>query len=180
LPLSALLSSGLGLGLVFFVEAMSVSKHFAREHGYELRANQELFALAAVNVAAGVTGAYPVGGSFSRSAVNSTSGARTPFCGVVTALFIGLTLLLLTGLFRFLPEAVLAAVIAQTLPGLLGVAYARKLFASARLEFALLALTFCATLALGIQVGLYSGLAASVCLFDATGARRTRWPWQRR
>lgn len=165
LPVGSLFSSGLALACVFFVEAMSVSKHFARVHRYELRANQELLALGAVNFAAGVTGAYPIGGSFSRSAVNSAAGARTPLCGAVTALFIAVTLLLLTDLFRFLPEAVLAAVIAQTLPALLDVAYARRLYESARTEFVLLVLTFATTLVFGIQAGLYGGMLASTCVF---------------
>ena len=59
---------------------------------------------------AGLFGAYPVSGSFSRSAVNISAGARTGFSSVVTGSVVAITLLFLTPLLYHLPQAVLAAV----------------------------------------------------------------------
>ena len=62
-------------------------------------------------VAAGLSHSYPVSGSFSRTAVNAASGARTQMAGIISAGVVALTLVVLTPFFRPLPNAVLASVV---------------------------------------------------------------------
>ena len=61
-------------------------------------------------------------GSFSRTAINSDSGAKTQISSVVNALVIALTLLFLTPLFYYMPTAVLAAIIIVAVAGLFDIA----------------------------------------------------------
>ena len=62
----------------------------ARVNKYKIDANQELIAIGLANVAGSFVSAYPVTGSFSRTAVNSQSGVRTPAGGVFTGEFTGI------------------------------------------------------------------------------------------
>ncbi|MEM1416829.1 MAG: SulP family inorganic anion transporter, partial [Myxococcota bacterium] len=153
------------IALVAVMEAMSVGKAVAQRLGYDIVPNRELFALGAANVASGLSQGYPITGGFSRTAVNASAGARTPLAGVITAGVVGLTLLFLTPLFHDLPKAVLAAIIMTAVIGLVDLAQARRLWRVARPELALMALTFAATLGLGIGEGILVGVGASLATF---------------
>ena len=50
-------------------------------------------------------------GSFSRTAVNGDSGARSPFACLTCALVVGGALVLLTNYLKYLPKVVLAAIV---------------------------------------------------------------------
>ncbi len=106
-----LIVSATVIGLLGFVEAISVAKAIASETRQRLSANQELVGQGSANIFASLFQAYPVSGSFSRSAVNFSAEARTGFSSVVTGLLVAITLLFLTPLLYHLPQATLAAVI---------------------------------------------------------------------
>ena len=56
-------------------------------------------------------GGLPVSGGMSQSLVNETAGARTPLSGLVAALITLVVVAFFTGLLRYLPQPVLAAVV---------------------------------------------------------------------
>ncbi len=163
--LQAMLPIALTISLVGFMESISVAKNFARKHGYEVDADAELRALGLANVSGAFFGAYPVTGGFSRTAVNDQAGARTGVAGLVTAASVALTLLFLTPLFYFLPNAVLAAIIMTAVFGLIDVAEARHLWKVSKPDLALMGLTFVATLLVGIEQGILVGVVASLVWF---------------
>ena len=103
--------SALVIGLLGFVEAISVSKAIASETRQRLSANQELVGQGLSNITASVFQAYPVSGSFSRSAVNFAADGRTGFSSIITGVLVAITLLFLTPLLYHLPQVTLAAVI---------------------------------------------------------------------
>jgi len=160
--LSALLPAAVAISLVGFMESVSVSKSIAARKGYEIDANQELRGLGLANVAGSFFGAYPVTGGFSRTAVNAQAGARTGMAGMITAAIVALTLLFLTPAFHFLPKAVLAAIIMVAVFGLIDLKEVRHLWHVERSELVLLFVTFAATLALGVEEGIATGVGASL------------------
>jgi SulP family sulfate permease len=162
--LSALLPTALAISLVGFMESIAVAKAFAAKHRYRVDANRELGALGAANMVGALFQAYPTTGGFSRTAVNDQAGARTTVASLISAGVIALTLLFLTPLFRFLPQAVLAAIIVVAVAGLFDVREMRYLWRVKRTDFALLVVTFVATLALGIEEGILVGVVASLVL----------------
>jgi len=166
-----LLPIALTISLVAFMESISVAKVFANKHGYRLDPDRELVGLGAANLASAVFGGYAVTGGFSRTAVNDQSGARTPLASVITALGVAGALLFLTPLFAWLPKAVLAAIILVAVAGLVDVEEVRHLWHADKVDLGLLALTFVATLAFGIEQGILAGVGASMVVFVA---RRTR------
>lgn len=154
--------SALAIGLVGFMASIAVAKVYAGRHRYEVDANQELIGLGLANVAGAFFGAYPTTGGLSRTAVNDDAGARTNLAGVFSAAIIGLTLLFLTPLFYFLPKAVLAALVMVAVTGLVDWREARYLWRVDRRDFGLMALTFTATLTLGIEQGILIGVVVSL------------------
>ena len=97
--------------IVMLIEHISISKSFGRVNNYVIDPSQELVAIGVTNLLGPFLGAYPATGSFSRTAIKSKAGVRTPFAGVITAIVVLLALYALTTVFYYIPNAALAAVI---------------------------------------------------------------------
>jgi sulfate permease, SulP family len=162
---SALMMTALTISFVGFMESFAVAKSIATREKYRIDANQELKGLGLANVAAGFFSGYPVTGGFSRSAVNYQAGARTGLATIITALLILVTLFAFTGLFHYLPTAVLAAIIMVAVYGLIDVREAVHLFQLKKVDGWTLVVTFAATLGIGIEQGILIGVAFSLLVF---------------
>ena len=158
----SLVPSALAIGLVGFMESIAVAKVYASRHRYEVEANRELVGLGLANVVGAFFSAYPTTGGFSRTAVNDDAGAQTNLAAIFSAGIIALTLLFLTPLFYFLPKAVLAAIVMVAVAGLVDIEEARHLWHVDRTDFALMMITFAATLTLGIEQGILAGVVVSL------------------
>ncbi|MGB0527522.1 MAG: SulP family inorganic anion transporter [Flavobacteriaceae bacterium] len=155
----------LTLALVAFMEAISVAKAVEDEHSkLNLRPNQELIALGFANVIGSFFQSYPTTGGFSRTAVNNQTGASTPMSLIISAAVVGATLLFLTPLFYYLPNAVLASIIMVAVFGLIDLKYPKRLWAYRKDEFGLLVFTFLVTLTVGITQGILFGILLSLLL----------------
>jgi sodium-independent sulfate anion transporter 11 len=93
------------------VEHVAISKSFGRVNNYNIDPSQEMVAIGVTNLLGSFFGAYPSTGSFSRTAIQSKAGVRTPASGIITGIIVLLTTYLLTGIFYYIPTATLAAVI---------------------------------------------------------------------
>ncbi|KAJ6892277.1 hypothetical protein NC651_025471 [Populus alba x Populus x berolinensis] len=89
---------------VAILESVGIAKALAAKNGYELDSSQELFGLGLANILGSFFSAYPSTGSFSRSAVNNDSGAKTGLAGIVAGTIMGCSLLFLTPLFEYIPQ----------------------------------------------------------------------------
>ena len=107
----SLFGDAAGIVLISFTGGVLTAKSFARRNRYEIDANQELIALGAGNLAAGLGQGFPVTGANSRTAVNDAMGGRSQLVGIVAAAAMLLVLLLLTGPLALVPTTALAAVI---------------------------------------------------------------------
>jgi SulP family sulfate permease len=157
-----LIPSALAIGLVGFMESIAVAKVYAARHRYEVDANKELVGLGLANVAGAFFSAYPTTGGFSRTAVNDQAGAQTNLAAIFSAGIIALTLLFLTPLFYFLPKAVLAAIVMVAVFGLIEWEEVVHLWHVDRTDLALMGVTFTATLGLGIEQGILTGVIVSL------------------
>lgn len=164
LMLKDLFPIALTLALIAFMEAMSVAKVMERKHKSPLRPNQELIALGTANIVGAFFKSYPTTGSFTRSAINDLSGAKTGLANLISAVIVVLTLLFLTPLFYYLPSAVLAAIILVAVFGLVEVKYPIQLFKTRKDEFVLLNVTFLLTLFVGITEGILFGTLLALLL----------------
>lgn len=150
---------------VGYLESVSIAQMIAARERYRINPDQELVALGLANVVAGLFSGYPVTGGFSRTAVNYQAGARTGLAALVTAALVVLTILLLTPLFRHLPQAALAAVVVTAVLGLIDVRGMRQLFRLKPADGWVATVTFATTLGVGVEAGILTGVALSLLQF---------------
>lgn len=159
----SLISVALTISLVGFMESFAVAKAIQAKHkNYQVDANQELLALGVANLGAAFFQGYPITGGFSRTAVNDQAGAKTGMASIFSAILIVLTLLFLTPLFYYLPNAVLAAVVIVAVLGLIDYKEAIHLWKEDRADFWMLLATFIITLTMGIETGIGIGVILSL------------------
>ena len=167
----SLIPSAVLISVVGFVESVSVAQTLAAKRRERIQPDRELLGLGAANIAAAVGGGYPVTGGFARSVVNFDAGARTPLAGVLTAVGIGLTALLLTPLFHQLPKATLAATIVVAVLSLVDLGALKRTWIYSKADFAAMAATIATVLTAGIEAGILAGVGLSLVLFLARSAR---------
>ena len=146
------------------MESVSVARTLAAKRRQSIRPDGELIGLGAANLAAGLSGGYPVTGGFARSVVNFDTGAQTPAAGAFTALGIALASVALTPLLASLPVAVLAATIIVAVLSLVDLAAIRRTWRYSRTDFAAMATTIALTLLVGVEAGIAAGVGLSVLL----------------
>lgn len=162
---NTLLPTALAIALVSFMESIAVAKAIQAKHkDYKVDANQELIGLGIANIGGSFFQSYPTTGGFSRTAVNDQAGAKTGLAAIISAVLIALTLLFLTPLFYYLPNAILASVIMVAVFGLIDIREAVHLWHADRSDFWMLIVTFVGTLALGIEQGILIGVVLSIAI----------------
>jgi len=97
--------------IVLLIEHIAISKSFGRINNYTIDPSQELVAIGVTNLLGPFLGGYPSTGSFSRTAIKSKAGVRTPLAGIITAVVVLLAIYALTAVFFYIPAAALSAVI---------------------------------------------------------------------
>ena len=97
--------------IVILIEHIAIAKSFGRVNNYTIDPSQEMVAIGVTNLLGPFLGAYPATGSFSRTAIKSKAGVRTPFAGVFTAIVVLLAIYALTAVFFYIPNSSLSAVI---------------------------------------------------------------------
>ncbi len=152
-----LLPMAVVIALMGFMESLSIGRAISKKEHYAVRPNQELKALGMSNLVGSFFQAFPVNGSFSRTAVNHEAGGQTKAASVLTAVGVLIVLLFFTSMFYYLPNAVLAAIIISAVYKLVDVHQAKHLFDVRPLEGWVWVLTFFATLVVGIQWGIIIG-----------------------
>ena len=153
------------ISVVGFVESVSVGQTLAAKRRQRIEPDQELLALGASNIAASLSGGFPVTGGFARSVVNFDAGAQTPAAGVFTAAGITLATLWLTPALYYLPQATLAATIVVAVLSLVDVDIFRRTWAYSKADFAAALATLVVTLGSGVETGLVTGVAVSLALY---------------
>jgi anti-anti-sigma regulatory factor/nucleotide-binding universal stress UspA family protein len=162
----ALLPASFVVALVSFMEAMSSAKVIAIRTREPWNENRELIGQGLAKIAAAFCNSMTVSGSFSRSALNLAANAKSAFSSVVSALFVVLTLFVLTPLLHHLPKAVLAAIIMMAVASLVNVRSLRNAWLANIDDGCEGLTTFAATLvfAPNIQFGILTGILLSLAL----------------
>jgi SulP family sulfate permease len=167
-----LLPLALTISVISFIESLAIASAISKKYKVpKVDPDQELLALGITKLVGGFFQAFPTTGSFTRSAVNSEAGAKTGLSSVFAALLLGVTLLFFTPLFYYLPKAILAAIIMVSVIGLINIKEAVHLFHTDRRDFYILLATFLATLILGIQLGVLTGLLLSIAFMVYQNAK---------
>ncbi|WP_168381800.1 SulP family inorganic anion transporter [Acinetobacter indicus] len=152
------------IAMISFVESLSIAQATALQQRSQLNSNQELIALGAANIGAGLSSAFPVTGSLSRTVVNADAGAKTSMAGVLSSLFIVLVSLYFTGFFRDLPLTVLAATIIVSIWKLVELKPFIDTWRYSKADGLAMWITFFGVLFIDISTGLIIGIVSTFIL----------------
>ena len=169
--LNTLLPVALASFVLAAVETSAIGRMFAQKHGNRFDANQELLALGASNLLAGLGRGFPVSGGMSQSLVNESAGARTPLSGLVAALFTLIVVLFASGLLRNLPQPVLAAIVLAAVLSLVDIVALKHIWYFSRTESFVSIVALLGVLGSGPVNGVLLGAALSIVLLLRQAAR---------
>lgn len=151
--------------IVLLLEHIAISKSFGRINDYKIVPDQELIAIGVTNLIGIFFAAYPATGSFSRSALKSKCGVRTPLAGIYTGAVVLLALYALTDAFYWIPNATLSAVIIHAVCDLMSHPRATwKLWLTSPLEAIIFVAAVVITVFVTIEAGIYFSISASAAL----------------
>ena len=166
-----LLLPAAAFALIAFADLTATVRTLSARHGYDVDSNRELTALGGANLLGGLTSAFPVSSSNSRSAVNDAAGARSQGAVVVAALVVGLFLLFAMPLIEPLPTAALGVIIVVAAAGLINIDAIWRLRHVRSAEVGLALVAFGGVLVFGVLGGVVIAISVSIGVFLYRSAR---------
>ncbi|MCP4898131.1 MAG: SulP family inorganic anion transporter, partial [bacterium] len=160
-----LMTGSLAVAALGLVEAISIAREIARQSGEHLDVNQELVGQGVANIAAGLFSGYAASGSFTRSAVNYQSGAKSQLSSVFAGVFVLLGVLAFGDLAQFLPRASLAGLIMVVAYQMVDWKGVRRVVKTSRIETGIMTATFLSTLVLPLEFAVLAGVLLSLAIY---------------
>lgn len=155
----------MAIALLGAVESLAIGKSMASARGQQMDGSQELIAQGLGNVAAGLTSGIPGCGSFSRSAVNTKSGAKTTFAAAFAGIYTLIFMLLLAPFVSYIPMPALAGILFVIVAGMFDTEGISLCWKATRIDRAVLLCTFAGTLLLNLEQAVLLGVILSLVLF---------------
>lgn len=152
------------IAMISFVESLSIAQATALQQRSHLNSNQELIALGLANISAGVSSAFPVTGSLSRTVVNADAGAKSPMAGVLSSILIIFVSLFFTGFFEDLPLTILAATIIVSIWKLVNLQPFFDAWRYSKADGLAMWITFLGVVLIDISTGLIIGIVSTFVL----------------
>lgn len=152
---------GIVAGMIALTEAIAIGRTFASMKDYTLDGNKEMVALGAMNVVGSMTSCYVATGSFSRSAVNYMAGCNTAVSNIVMSGVVFLTLEFITPLFKYTPNAILAAIIINAVINLIDVQAAILIWKIDKFDFVACMGAFFGVVFSSVEIGLLIAVSIS-------------------
>ncbi|MFV8050045.1 SulP family inorganic anion transporter [Mycobacterium sp. 48b] len=168
-----LLVGGVAVALVALAQAAGISAAVPNPDGSRTNMNGDFLAQGAANVAGGMFGALPAGGSLSRTGVSTSAGAQTRWSGIFAGLWLALLVLVAGSAAEIIPMPVIgglilvigAELVVGRLPDIKLVLRVAPLSAVAML------VTFAATTQLPLHTAILIGVITSLVLYCAKAAK---------
>ncbi|XWS21543.1 hypothetical protein CRYUN_Cryun30bG0063300 [Craigia yunnanensis] len=152
---------GVVAGMIALTEAVAIGRTFASMKDYQLDGNREMVALGTMNVVGSMTSCYVATGSFSRSAVNYMAGCETAVSNIIMSCVVFLTLEFITPLFKYTPNAILAAIIISAVVGLIDVPAAILIWKIDKFDFVACLGAFLGVVFASVEKGLLIAVSIS-------------------
>lgn len=161
------------VALLGLIEAVSISRAIASKSNQRINSSQEFVGQGLSNIVGSFFSSYAGSGSFTRSGINYSAGAKTPLSAIFAAIFLMLIVLIIAPLTAYLPVAAMGGVILIVAYNLIDFHHIKQIIKFSRSETAILATTFFATLFLELEFAIYLGVILSLIIFLA----RTSTPY---
>ncbi|KAH9617572.1 hypothetical protein KSS87_004315 [Heliosperma pusillum] len=147
-------------GIIALTEAVAIGRTFAALKDYSLDGNREMIALGTMNIVGSMTSCYIATGSFSRSAVNYMAGCHTAVSNIVMSMIVVLTLEVITPLFKYVPNAILASIIISAVVPLVDVDAIKLLWKIDKFDFVACMGAFFGVIFVSVEIG----ILVAVCI----------------
>ncbi|KAJ4824858.1 High affinity sulfate transporter 2 [Turnera subulata] len=152
---------GIVAGMIALTEAIAIGRTFAAMKDYQLDGNKEMVALGTMNIVGSMTSCYVTTGSFSRSAVNYMSGCNTAVSNIIMSIVVLLTLLFITPLFKYTPNAILASIIISAVVGLIDIEAVILIWKIDKFDFVACIGAFFGVVFASVEIGLLIAVSIS-------------------
>ena len=162
--LALLIASAAGIVFLAVGESVSTARIFAAKHHYEIDANQELIALGAANLSAGLFQGFTVDASLSSTATGEAAGVQTQLSSIISAILIIVTVAVLAPFFTALPNAVLGAIIIYSVLGLLDFRALKRFYREYRIDFGLALVALVGVILTDVLSGLLIAVFLSITM----------------
>ncbi len=162
--IAELIAGALAIVVVGYAESLAAARQYAKKYGYQVDPNQEMIGLGIANLGAGISQGFVVDGSLSRTAAGDSAGQKTQMSGLITAVITVVTILFLTGLFFYLPEATLGAIVVHAVWKLINLKKLRRMMAVRREDFYAGLASFVGVLVFGVLEGIVIGVGISLLI----------------
>jgi SulP family sulfate permease len=161
---TGLLAVAASMFLVILAQSAATSRAYAVKYRERFVENDDLVGLTAANVAAGLSSTFVVNGSPTKTAMVDGARSRTQVAQLTTAVCVAIVLVFLTGPLRYLPNAVLSAVVFLIGLKLVEVGNMREIWRLRKDEFWVAAATAAVVVGIGVEQGIVLALALSLIL----------------
>jgi SulP family sulfate permease len=160
-----LASQALAVAVLGLIEAVSIGRSIAAKTHQRINASQEFVGQGLSNIIGSFFSSYAGSGSFTRSGINYTAGAKTPIAAIMAAVFLAIILISLAPLTAYLPIPAMGGVILLVAYRLIDIHHIKTILRVSHSESAVLILTFTATLLLELEFAIYAGVLLSLVLY---------------
>ncbi|MBF0247492.1 MAG: SulP family inorganic anion transporter [Alphaproteobacteria bacterium] len=155
------------VALLGLIEAVSISRSIAAKSHQRIDSSQEFIGQGLSNLAGSFFSSYAGSGSFTRSGVNYSAGAKTPISAIFAAVILMGIVMLVAPLSAYLPLAAMGGVILVVALNLIDMGQIKHVLTSSTTESAILLTTFLSTLFLELEFAIYLGVLLSLVIFLA-------------
>jgi SulP family sulfate permease len=160
-----LLSNAFALALLGLIQSVAIARSIASKSGQRIDPNQEFIAQGLANIVGSFFRNYTAGASFTRSAVNYLSGAKTPLSAIVSAVLVLIILLFIAPFISLLPIPAMAGIIFIVAYNLIDFDAIKMVLKSNLQEKMVLLVTFASTLFLNLEYAIYFGVLLSLVFY---------------
>jgi len=160
-----LASNAFAIALLGLIEAVAIGRSIASKTNQRIDGNQEFIGQGLSNIVGSFFSCYAGSGSFTRSGVNYTAGAKTPLAAVFAAVMLMLILLLIAPLTAYLPIPAMGGVILLVAYNLIDWDGIRHIFKASKRETIVFSMTMLATLFLELEFAIYIGVIFSLIFY---------------
>lgn len=169
--ISSLTPTAISMFVVIIAQSAATSRAYAARYDERFREDVDLVGLALANVGAGLSGAFVVNGSPTKTQMVDSAGGRTQLSLLVMALIVLLVLLFLTQTFALMPSAVLSAIVFLVGFDLIDLRGMCDIYRRRRAEFWIASITALAVVFVGVEQGVLLAMALSLISHTRHGYR---------
>lgn len=163
--LRQLAPAALAVAMLGLAEAVSIARSVATKSEQRIDSNQEFIGQGLSNIVGSFFSSYAASGSFTRTGVNFSAGAKTPMAAVFAAVSLALILLLIAPLTAYLPIPAMAGILLLVAYSLIDMHHIRRIIRTSRPEAVILLITFLSTLLVELEFAIYVGVILSLLLY---------------